>query len=53
MNDANDLDATCTTTTRKLAMDVVQAANSGHRGTPTALAPVACGRPGGRSRQEA
>jgi transketolase len=36
-----DLDATCINTIRTLAMDAVQAANSGHPGTPMALAPVA------------
>ena len=34
------LDATCINTIRTLAMDAVQAANSGHPGTPMALAPV-------------
>src|SRR6184192_3393200 len=37
----NDLDTTCINTIRTLAMDAVQAANSGHPGTPMALAPVA------------
>jgi transketolase len=37
----NDLDATCINTIRTLSMDAVQAANSGHPGTPMALAPVA------------
>jgi transketolase len=41
MNKANDLDTTCINTIRTLAMDAVQAANSGHPGTPMALAPVA------------
>ncbi len=36
-----DLDMTCINTIRTLAMDAVQAANSGHPGTPMALAPVA------------
>jgi transketolase len=36
-----DLDATCINTIRTLAMDAVQAANSGHPGTPMAMAPVA------------
>jgi transketolase len=36
-----DLDATCVNTIRTLSMDAVQAANSGHPGTPMALAPVA------------
>jgi transketolase len=31
----------CVNTIRTLAMDAVQAANSGHPGTPMALAPVA------------
>jgi len=35
------LDATCINTIRTLSMDAVQAANSGHPGTPMALAPVA------------
>jgi transketolase len=34
-------DELCVTTIRTLAMDAVQAANSGHPGTPMALAPVA------------
>src|SRR3954469_23418487 len=37
----NDLDTLCINTIRTLAMDAVQAANSGHPGTPMALAPVA------------
>jgi transketolase len=37
----NDLDTTCINTIRTLSMDAVQAANSGHPGTPMALAPVA------------
>ena len=41
MNDTNDLDALCISTIRTLSMDAVQAANSGHPGTPMALAPVA------------
>src|SRR4030095_6074779 len=36
-----DLDLTCINTIRTLAMDAVQAAKSGHPGTPMALAPVA------------
>src|SRR5499427_6314244 len=36
-----DIDTTCINTMRTLAMDAVQAANSGHPGTPMALAPVA------------
>ena len=35
------LDQLCINTIRTLAMDAVQAANSGHPGTPMALAPVA------------
>jgi transketolase len=35
------LDTTCINTIRTLAMDGVQAANSGHPGTPMAMAPVA------------
>ncbi|MFV1972501.1 MAG: transketolase [Thiohalobacterales bacterium] len=35
------LDITCVNTIRALAMDAVQAANSGHPGTPMAMAPVA------------
>jgi transketolase len=36
-----DLDLTCINTIRTLSMDAVQAAKSGHPGTPMALAPVA------------
>ena len=36
-----DLDALCVNTIRTLAMDAVQQANSGHPGTPMAMAPVA------------
>jgi transketolase len=36
-----DQDTLCINTIRTLAMDAVQAANSGHPGTPMALAPVA------------
>jgi transketolase len=36
-----DLDTLCVNTIRTLAMDAVQAANSGHPGAPMALAPVA------------
>src|SRR3954471_1586685 len=36
-----DLDLACINTIRTLAMDAVQAANSGHPGTPMAMAPVA------------
>src|SRR5450756_1757659 len=35
------LDQTCINTIRTLSMDAVQQANSGHPGTPMALAPVA------------
>jgi transketolase len=35
------IDELCVTTIRTLAMDAVQAANSGHPGTPMAMAPVA------------
>src|SRR5215213_6414783 len=35
-----DLDLRCINTIRTLSMDAVQAANSGHPGTPMALAPV-------------
>jgi transketolase len=38
---SKDLDTTCINTIRTLSMDAVQAANSGHPGTPMALAPVA------------
>jgi transketolase len=41
MQDRNDLDLTCINTIRTLSMDAVQAANSGHPGTPMALAPAA------------
>ncbi len=37
----SDMDSTCINTIRTLSMDAVQAANSGHPGTPMALAPVA------------
>jgi hypothetical protein len=37
----NDFDTACINTIRTLSMDAVQAANSGHPGTPMALAPVA------------
>src|SRR5688572_20908214 len=37
----SELDQLCVNTIRTLAMDAVQAANSGHPGTPMALAPVA------------
>ena len=35
------LDQLCVNTIRTLSMDAVQAANSGHPGTPMAMAPVA------------
>jgi transketolase len=41
MADKPNLDALCINTIRTLSMDAVQAANSGHPGTPMALAPVA------------
>ena len=41
MHDNKTIDATCVNTIRTLAMDAVQAANSGHPGAPMALAPVA------------
>jgi transketolase len=41
MPDKKNLDLTCINTIRTLSMDAVQAANSGHPGTPMALAPVA------------
>jgi transketolase len=37
----NKMDQICINTIRTLSMDAVQAANSGHPGTPMALAPVA------------
>lgn len=37
----NNLDQLCINTIRTLSMDAVQAANSGHPGTPMALAPIA------------
>src|SRR5262245_40663524 len=37
---AESIDQTCINTIRTLAMDAVQQANSGHPGTPMALAPV-------------
>ena len=39
--DCGKLDQLCINTIRTLSMDAVQAANSGHPGTPMALAPVA------------
>ena len=41
MQDNKALDLTCINTIRTLSMDAVQAANSGHPGTPMAMAPVA------------
>jgi transketolase len=38
---ASDLDLLCINTVRTLSMDAVQAAESGHPGTPMALAPLA------------
>src|SRR5215469_4426255 len=38
---ARTIDQLCIDTIRTLAMDAVQRANSGHPGTPMALAPVA------------
>ena len=40
-NPYSAIDLACINTIRTLAMDAVQAANSGHPGTPMALAPVA------------
>src|SRR5271169_433948 len=37
---AGNMDLTCINTIRTLSMDAVQAANSGHPGTPMAMAPV-------------
>ena len=37
----DDMDQLCINTIRTLSMDAVQAAKSGHPGTPMALAPVA------------
>ena len=41
LKDAGDIDQLSINTIRTLAMDAVQQANSGHPGTPMALAPVA------------
>lgn len=41
VSDAQDVDTRCVNTIRTLAMDAVQAANSGHPGTPMAMAPLA------------
>jgi len=38
---STDIDALCVNTIRTLCMDAVQQANSGHPGTPMAMAPVA------------
>ena len=38
---ATDLDLLCINTIRTLSMDAVEQANSGHPGTPMALAPIA------------
>jgi transketolase len=40
-NQSDNLDLLCINTIRTLSMDAVQKANSGHPGTPMALAPVA------------
>ncbi len=40
-NEAQSIDQLCINTIRTLSMDAVQKANSGHPGTPMALAPVA------------
>ena len=40
MSAATPIDTLCIDTLRTLAMDAVQAANSGHPGTPMALAPI-------------
>ncbi|UCD34038.1 MAG: transketolase, partial [Nitrospiraceae bacterium] len=41
MHNDNDMDQLCINTIRTLSMDAVQQANSGHPGTPMAMAPVA------------
>src|SRR3954468_11809003 len=41
MSAQSQLDTLCINTIRTLSMDAVQQANSGHPGTPMALAPVA------------
>jgi transketolase len=41
MPDRNTLDTTCINTIRTLSMDAIQAAKSGHPGTPMGMAPVA------------
>lgn len=40
-SDAYSMDTVCINTIRTVSMDAVQAANSGHPGTPMTLAPVA------------
>jgi transketolase len=40
---SRDLDQLCINTIRTLSIDAIQAANSGHPGTPMAMAPVAYG----------
>src|SRR5207253_3402163 len=41
MTETKTLDRLCVDTIRSLSMDAVQKANSGHPGTPMALAPLA------------
>ena len=41
MRDSNDIDLTCINTIRTLAIDAIQASDSGHPGTPMDAAPVA------------
>ncbi|MGH7178963.1 MAG: transketolase, partial [Tepidisphaeraceae bacterium] len=41
MNDPKSIEQKAINTIRTLSMDAVQAANSGHPGTPMAMAPVA------------
>ena len=41
VQDRSTLDELCVNTIRTLSMDAVQKANSGHPGTPMALAPLA------------
>jgi transketolase len=45
MPDRNDTDTSFINTIRTLSMDGVQAANSGHPGTPMALSPVGASAP--------
>ena len=40
MNDQTTIDQLCINTIRTLSMDAIQQANSGHPGTPMALAPL-------------